>query len=37
MTCVSGVIGTFSDAGPVVLGACDKERGRVKRAHKIRP
>ena len=24
MTCVSGVIGTFSDAGPVVLGALTK-------------
>lgn len=37
MTCVSGVIGTFSDTGPVVLDACDKGRGRVERFHKIRP
>jgi len=37
MTCVSGVIGTFSDTGPVVLSACAKERGRVERSRKLRP
>ncbi len=37
MTCVSGVIGTFTDTGPVVLGAYDTERGQVERFHKLRP
>ena len=34
---VSGIIGTFTDTGPVALGAYDKVRGQVERFHKLRP
>jgi len=29
--------GLFTDAGPVALRACEKERGQVKRHHTLHP